>query len=182
MSLLIVGTDVTIVNVALPSIRQDLHASLSGLQWSVDAYTLVIGSLLMASGSTADRFGRRRVFQTGLALFTLGSLLCSVATSVQALILFRCLQALGGSMLNPVALSIVSNTFTESRARARAMGVWGAVFGISLALGPVAGLSATKSTANSWYPPNITTSFITPEVGLPPMLVSSKLWRCRCKG
>src|ERR1700745_4374358 len=79
MSLLIVGIDVTIVNVALPSIRQDLRASLSGLQWSVDAYTLVIGSLLMASGSTADRFGRRRVFQTGLALFTLGSLLCSVA-------------------------------------------------------------------------------------------------------
>ena len=72
MSLLIVGTDVTIVNVALPSIRQDLHASLSGLQWSVDAYTLVIGSLLMASGSAADRFGRRRVFQAGLALFTLG--------------------------------------------------------------------------------------------------------------
>src|SRR5580692_1740076 len=148
MSLLIVGTDVTIVNVALPSIRQDLHASLSGLQWSVDAYTLVIGSLLMASGSTADRFGRRRVFQIGLALFTLGSLLCSVATSVQALILFRCLQALGGSMLNPVALSIVSNTFTERRARARAMGVWGAVFGISLALGPV--LGGLLVTTVSW--------------------------------
>jgi EmrB/QacA subfamily drug resistance transporter len=135
MSLLIVGTDVTIVNVALPAIRQALHASLSGLQWSVDAYTLVIGSLLMASGSTADRFGRRRVFQIGLVLFTLGSLLCSLATSVTALVLFRCLQALGGSMLNPVALSIVSNTFTEPRARARAMGVWGAVFGVSLALG-----------------------------------------------
>lgn len=139
MSLLIVGIDVTIVNVALPSIRQDLHASLSGLQWSVDAYTLVIGSLLMASGSTADRFGRRRVFQIGLALFTLGSLLCSLAPNVTALVIFRCLQALGGSMLNPVALSIISNTFTEPRARARAMGVWGAVFGISLALGPVVG-------------------------------------------
>src|SRR5689334_2232844 len=139
MSLLIVGIDVTIVNVALPSIRQDLHASLSGLQWSVDAYTLVIGSLLMASGSTADRFGRRRVFQIGLALFTLGSLLCSLAPSVTALVIFRCVQALGGSMLNPVALSIISNTFTEPRARARAMGVWGAVFGISLALGPVVG-------------------------------------------
>jgi EmrB/QacA subfamily drug resistance transporter len=148
MSLLIVGTDVTIVNVALPSIRQDLHASLSGLQWSVDAYTLVLGSLLMASGSTADRFGRRRVFQTGLALFTLGSLLCSLSTSVTALILFRCLQALGGSMLNPVALSIVSNTFTERRARARAMGVWGAVFGISLALGPV--LGGLLVTTVSW--------------------------------
>src|SRR6201999_2213068 len=82
MSLLIVGIDVTIVNVALPAIRQGLHASLSGLQWSVDAYTLVIGSLLMASGSMADRFGRRRVFQTGLVLFTIGSLLCSLAPSV----------------------------------------------------------------------------------------------------
>jgi EmrB/QacA subfamily drug resistance transporter len=148
MSLLIVGTDVTIVNVALPAIRQDLHASLSGLQWSVDAYTLVIGSLLMASGSTADRFGRRRVFQTGLALFTLGSLLCSLATSVTALVIFRCLQALGGSMLNPVALSIISNTFTERQARARAMGVWGAVFGISLAIGPV--LGGLLVTTVSW--------------------------------
>jgi EmrB/QacA subfamily drug resistance transporter len=139
MSLLIVGIDVTIVNVALPSIRHELHASLSGLQWSVDAYTLVIGSFLMASGSMADRFGRRRVFQAGLALFTLGSLLCGLSTSVTELVAFRCLQALGGSMLNPVALSIISNTFTERRARARAMGIWGAVFGVSLAMGPVLG-------------------------------------------
>jgi MFS family permease len=139
MSLLIVGTDSTIVNVALPAIRRELRASLTGLQWSVDTYTLVIGSLLMASGSMADRFGRRRVFQIGLVVFTLGSLLCSLAWSVTALVVFRGVQALGGSMLNPVALSIVSNTFTEPRARARAMGVWGAVFGISLALGPVIG-------------------------------------------
>src|SRR6185437_3574284 len=153
MSLLIVGIDVTIVNVALPAIRQGLHASLSGLQWSVDAYTLVIGSLLMASGSTADRFGRRRVFQTGLVLFTIGSLLCSLAPSVTALVIFRCLQALGGSMLNPVALSIVSNTFTERRARARAMGAWAAVFGISLALGPVVGgllVTAVSGRAIFW--------------------------------
>jgi EmrB/QacA subfamily drug resistance transporter len=139
MSLLIVGTDSTIVNIALPAIRRGLGASLSGLQWSVDAYTLVIASFLMASGSMADRFGRRRVFQIGLALFTLGSLLCSLATSVTLLVVFRCLQALGGSMLNPVALSIVTNTFTERQARARAMGIWSAVFGISLALGPVLG-------------------------------------------
>src|ERR1700759_3833821 len=139
MSLLIVGTDSTIVNVALPSIRRDLHASLSGLQWSVDAYTLVIASFLMVSGSMGDRFGRRRGFQTGLALFTLGSLLCSLAPNVTLLVVFRCLQALGGSMLNPVALSIVSNTFTERKARARALGIWGAVFGVSLALGPVLG-------------------------------------------
>jgi len=148
MSLLIVGIDVTIVNVALPAIGRGLHASLSDLQWSVDAYTLVLASLLMASGSTADRFGRRRVFQIGLVLFTLGSLLCSLATSVSALVLFRCLQALGGSMLNPVALSIITNVFTEPRARARAMGVWGAVFGMSLALGPV--LGGLLVTSLSW--------------------------------
>jgi EmrB/QacA subfamily drug resistance transporter len=148
MSLLIVGIDVTIVNVALPSIGQGLHASLSDLQWTVDAYTLVLGSLLMASGSTADRFGRRRLFQIGLVLFTLGSLLCSLSTSVLALVIFRCLQALGGSMLNPVALSIISNTFTERKERARAMGIWGAVFGISLALGPVIG--GVLVTSLSW--------------------------------
>ena len=148
MSLLIVGIDVTIVNVALPAIGRGLHASLSDLQWSVDAYTLVLASVLMASGSTADRFGRRRVFQVGLVLFTLGSLLCSLAASVGALVLFRCLQALGGSMLNPVALSIISNTFTQPRARARAMGVWGAVFGMSLALGPV--LGGLLVTSLSW--------------------------------
>src|SRR5579875_4121466 len=81
MSLLIVGLDNTIVNVALPSIRRELHASVSGLQWTVAAYTLVLASLLMLSGSTADRIGRRRIFQTGLILFTVGSLLCSVAPS-----------------------------------------------------------------------------------------------------
>jgi EmrB/QacA subfamily drug resistance transporter len=148
MSLLIVGIDVTIVNVALPSIGRGLHASLSDLQWTIDAYTLVLASLLMASGSTADRFGRRRVFQVGLVMFTLGSLLCSLSTSDTELVIFRCLQALGGSMLNPVALSIISNTFTERRARARAMGVWGAVFGISLALGPV--LGGVLVTGLSW--------------------------------
>ena len=139
LSLLVVGIDVTIVNVALPAIQHDLHASVSGLQWTVDAYTLVLASLLMLSGSTADRLGRRRVFQLGLLIFTAGSLLCSLAPTLPLLIAFRCVQALGGSMLNPVALSIVANTFTERRARARALGVWSAVFGVSLALGPALG-------------------------------------------
>ena len=139
MSLFIVGIDVTIVNVALPSIQHDLHASISSLQWTVDAYTLVLACLLMLSGSIADRFGRRRVFQIGLALFSLGSLLCSVAPSVGWLIAFRALQAIGGSMLNPVALSIIANTFTDPKERAKAMGIWGGVVGISLALGPVLG-------------------------------------------
>jgi EmrB/QacA subfamily drug resistance transporter len=139
MSLLIVGLDNTIVNVALPSIGRELHASVSELQWTVDAYTLVLASLLMLGGSMGDRLGRRRVFQMGLALFTLGSLLCSAAPSLGWLIAFRMLQAVGGSMLNPVAMSIIRNVFTDARERAQAIGMWGATIGISLALGPVLG-------------------------------------------
>ena len=139
MSLLIVGLDTTIVNVALPAIRRDLDASVSGLQWVIDAYTLVLASLLMLSGSTADRVGRKRVFQAGLVVFSLGSLLCGVASSLELLIAFRVLQAIGGSMLNPVAMSIIRNVFDDPRERAVAIGMWGAVFGVSMALGPVLG-------------------------------------------
>ena len=139
MSLFIVGLDVTIVNVALPTIKDGFHAQLSDLQWIMDAYTLVLASFLMLAGSTADRLGRRRIFRIGLILFTLGSLMCSIAPSLGWLVVARVVQALGGSMLNPVALSIVTNTFTETRERARAIGVWGAVFGLSMALGPVIG-------------------------------------------
>ncbi len=139
MSLLIVSIDNTILNVALPSVQRDLHASTSGLQWAVDAYTLVLAALLMLAGSTADRIGRKRVFMTGLVVFTLGSLLCSLAPDLSSLVVFRMIQAVGGSMLNPVAMSIITNTFTDARERARAIGVWGAVVGISMAAGPLVG-------------------------------------------
>ena len=139
MSLLIVGLDVTIVNVALPSIGREFHAPVSGLQWTVDAYTLVLASLLMLSGSTADRLGRRRTFVIGLLTFAAGSLLCSLAPNLTMLIVFRMVQAVGGSMLNPVAMSIITNTFTIPRERAQAIGVWAAVVGVSMALGPVVG-------------------------------------------
>ena len=139
LSLLIFGLDNTIVNVALPAIRRDLHASISGLQWTIDAYTLVVASFLMLAGSTGDRLGRRRTFQAGLVVFTIGSLLCSLAPGLGWLVAFRMLQAVGGSMLNPVAMSIIVNTFTDPRERARAVGLWGAVYGVSLALGPVVG-------------------------------------------
>lgn len=139
MSLFIVGLDATIVNLALPSIRQDLGASVTGLQWTVDAYTLVLAALLVLSGSMADRLGRRRTFQAGLVLFSAGSLLCSVAPNVGLLIVFRMVQAAGGSMMNPVAMSIITNTFTEKRERARAIGVWGGVVGLSMAAGPLVG-------------------------------------------
>ncbi|BCY08019.1 MFS transporter [Actinoplanes sp. L3-i22] len=139
MSLLIISLDVTIVNIALPAIRADLGSSVSGLQWTIDAFAVVIASLLVLSGSTADRVGRRRIFQTGLAIFTVASLLCSVAPGLSWLIAFRVLQAIGASMMNPVAMSIITNTFTEPRERAKAIGAWGAVNGFGLALGPVVG-------------------------------------------
>ncbi len=145
MSLLLVGMDVTIVNVALPSIQHDLHASLSGLQWIMDAYTLVVASLLMLAGSMSDRFGRRRTFQTGLTLFMAGSLLCSLAHTIGQLIAYRAIQGLGASMLNPVALSIVANVFTDPKDRAKAVGVWGAVGGLSFALGPLLGGALTQT-------------------------------------
>ena len=144
-SLLLVGMDVTIVNVALPAIQHDLHASLADLQWVLDAYTLVVATLLMLSGSMSDRFGRRLVFQIGLTLFCAGSLLCSMAHTIGGLILFRAMQGLGASMLNPVALSIIANVFPQPKDRARAVGIWGAVAGLSLALGPVIGGALTQT-------------------------------------
>ena len=139
VSLLIVGLDATIVNAALPSIGRSFHSALSGLQWTIDAYTLVLASLLILSGSAGDRFGRRRVFLTGLVLFSAGSLACALAPSLGLLVAFRALQAIGGAMLSPSAMAIVRNTFTDPRERAQAIGVFAAMFGISMALGPVLG-------------------------------------------
>ncbi|MGW2559921.1 MFS transporter [Streptomyces sp. NPDC001514] len=145
MSLLIVSLDNTVLNVALPSMRRELGATVAGMQWTIDAYTLVLASLLMLAGSTADRIGRRKVFKTGLVLFTLGSVLCSLAPNLESLVAFRMIQAVGGSMLNPVAMSIITNTFTAPRERARAIGAWGGVVGISMAAGPLIGGLLTET-------------------------------------
>lgn len=139
LSLLIVTMDATIVNVAIPSIRAAFGASPSQLQWVIDVYTLVLASLMLLSGATADRFGRRRTFQLGLTVFALASLLCSLAPNIELLIAARFLQAIGGSMLNPVAMSIITQVFTGRVERARAVGVWGGVVGISMAMGPIVG-------------------------------------------
>ena len=117
--LLVVGLDATIVNIALPAIHRSLGSSLAGLQWTVDAYTLVLASLLILAGSTADRVGRKRVFQLGLVVFSLGSLLCALAPTEGALIAARVLQAIGGSMLSPVAMSIIRTVFVDPAERAR---------------------------------------------------------------
>jgi len=145
LSLFIVGLDITVVNVALPSIGRELDAGVSGLQWTIDAYTVVLASLLMFSGSMADRLGRKRTFVAGLAVFSAASVLCSLAPTVEALVAFRVLQAVGASMLTPVAMSIITNTFTDPRERAQAVGIWGAVFGVSMALGPIVGGAAVSS-------------------------------------
>ena len=143
LSLLIVSMDATIVNVAIPSIRADFNASASGIQWVIDIYTLVLASLLLLSGATGDRFGRRRTFQVGLTVFAVGSLLCSLAPNIETLIAARLLQAVGGSMMNPVAMSIITQVFTDRVERARAIGIWGGVIGISMALGPIARARST---------------------------------------
>ena len=139
ISMIVVVMDISIVNVALPAMGRDLHASESGLQWTVDAYSLVLAGFLVLSGATADRVGRRRVFQVGLACFGLGSLLCGLAPGIGWLIAARVLQAIGGTMLNPATLAIVANTFTGAAERARAIGVFGSMSGLALALGPILG-------------------------------------------
>jgi EmrB/QacA subfamily drug resistance transporter len=146
MSLLMVSLDNTVLNVALPSMQRELRTTVSGLQWTIDAYSIVLAGLLMLSGSTADRIGRRRTFQAGLAIFTAASLLCSLASSLAWLVGFRMLQAIGGSMLNPVAMSIITNVFTDPRERARAIGAWSGVVGISMSAGPVIGGLLVETT------------------------------------
>lgn len=150
MSLFLVGLDITAINVALPDIGRQLDADLSGLQWTVSVYTVVMASLLLLAGSTADRLGRKRTLLIGLTVFTCASLLCSLASSVEMLIAFRVLQGVGASMLNPVAMSIITNTFTEPRERAQAVGVWGAVFGVSMALGPIVGGGLVSTVGWEW--------------------------------
>ena len=139
LSLLMVGLDDTIVSIALPTIARDFHASISGLQWIADGYTLVLASLLIFGGATADRFGRRRVFRVGLAVFTAASALCSLAPDLGWLIACRVLQAVGGCMLNPVAVSIISSVFPNRADRARAIAIWVGMFGLGMALGPTLG-------------------------------------------
>jgi EmrB/QacA subfamily drug resistance transporter len=138
-SIVVVVMDISIVTVALPAIRRDLGASVSGLQWTVDAYTLVLAGFLVLAGSTADRIGRKRVFLCGLAVFGFGSLLCSLAPGIGWLIAARAVQAVGGTMLNPVAMAIVATTFPVPAERARAIGVFGSMSGLALALGPILG-------------------------------------------
>lgn len=139
LSMLLVGLDTTIVNVGLPAIGDGLGVGTRSLEWVVDAYTVVLASLLISSGALADRLGRRRVFRCGLLVFGAASLACAIAPSLGALVAARVVQGVGASMLSPVALAIVVNAMPDPRERAQAIGIWASVFGLSMAAGPVAG-------------------------------------------
>ena len=142
--------DVAIVNVALPSIKNDLHFSEQGLQWVITAYAIMFGGVLLLGGRMADLLGRRRLFLSGVALFTVSSLAAGFAWSEASLIFFRATQGLGGALLAPAALSILTTMFAEGRERNIALGVWGAVSGSGAAAGVLLGGFLTSSLAWSW--------------------------------
>ena len=142
--------DATIVNVALPSIQRGLHFSASNLQWVVNAYTLIFGGFLLLGGRAADLIGRKRLFAAGIALFSLASLLNGLAQSPTMLIVGRGLQGLGGALLSPAALSIITTTFTETRERTRALGVWSAIAAGGGAVGLLLGGVLTDLTSWPW--------------------------------
>ena len=142
--------DIAIVNVALPSIRTDLHFSQENLQWVITAYSIVFGGFLLLGGRLADLLGRRRLFVVGLALFTVSSLLDGLSWSEGSLIAFRACQGLGAAMVSPAALSILTTTFTEGGERNVALGVWGAASGSGSAVGVLLGGALTSGLSWPW--------------------------------
>src|SRR3982751_3032585 len=134
-----INLDTTIVNVALPTLVRDLDASTRQLQWIVDSYNLVFAAFVLAAGSISDRYGRKGALLTGLGIFAAGSVLGSRATSPGQLIAIRGVIGLGAAVIFPATLSILTNVFTERSERARAIGLWGAMTGVGVALGPICG-------------------------------------------
>lgn len=139
LSLFVVGIDVTAVNLALPAIRADLHGTVSEQQWMVSSYTLVLAAVMISAGAIGDRFGRKRIFLLGLVIFGVGSIVCAVAGDPMILIIGRAVQGVGGAMLNPMALAVIRVAFTDDAGRARAIGIWSAMFPVSMAFGPIVG-------------------------------------------
>ena len=163
--------DVAIVNVALPSIKTDLHFSATNLQWVISAYAILFGGALLLGGRLADLLGRRRLFVTGLALFSASSLLCGLAWSEGSLIAFRGLQGLGGALLAPAALALLMTTFAEGRERNLALGIYGAASGSGAAVGVLLGGILTSYLSWSWI------FFINVPVGLAAIALTPWLLR-----
>ena len=141
--------DITIVNIALPSIQSDLNASLSSLQWVVDAYALTLASFLLVFGSLGDRLGRKRIFSIGFGVFTLASLLCGLSKDATVLNFFRALQGVGGAGMFATSLALIAQEF-EGGQRASAIGVWGATVGGAVAIGPLVGGAITDAFGWEW--------------------------------
>src|SRR5690348_1216901 len=135
----VINLDTTIVNVALPTLVRELHASNSQLQWVVDAYNLLFAASVLAAGSLSDRFGRKGMLLAGLSVFGLASVAGGLTDSPGQLIAARAVMGVGSAMVFPSTLSLISNVFTERRERALAIGLWGAVTGVAIALGPIVG-------------------------------------------
>jgi len=163
--------DISIVNVALPSIKTDLHFSQENLQWVLTGYSIFFGGFLLLGGRLADLLGRRRLFMAGLSVFTVSSLLNGLAWSEGTLIAFRCLQGLGAAMMSPAALSILTTTFQEGRERNKALGIWGAVAGSGGAVGVLLGGVLTSAFSWPWI------FFVNVPVGVAVIAVSSRLLR-----
>ena len=139
LALLVISLDNTVLNLALPSISRDLGATLNGLQWIVDAYTLVFAALLLTVGSIGDRFGRKKVLQGGLIVFGAFSLGAALSRSTGTLIAMRALMGIGGAAIMPSTLSIITATFRDPKERAQAIAVWAATFGLGTGIGPLVG-------------------------------------------
>jgi MFS family permease len=139
LSAFLVNLDTTLVDVALPAMVRELHATTTQLQWVVDAYNLVFAALLLACGSLSDRFGRKGMLLAGLTVVGTASLAGGFTTSPEQLIAARAVMGLGAAMTFPATLSLISNVFTERTERARAIGLWGAIAGVAIALGPIVG-------------------------------------------
>src|SRR6201995_3846039 len=135
----LVNLDTTMVNVALPAMVRELHATTTQLQWVVDAYSLVFAALLLTFGSLSDGFGRKGMLLAGLTVFGAASLAGGFTTSPAQLIAARAVMGLGAAMTFPATLSLISNVFVQRRERARAIGLWGAIAGVAIALGPIVG-------------------------------------------
>jgi MFS family permease len=140
--------DITVVNVALPSIRESLGANFTDLQWVVDAYALTLAALVLTAGSLADRIGRRRLFAIGLGIFSFASLLCAISPDPTFLNLARALQGIGGAVMFAVSLALLAQEFPAGRERATAMGIYGASIGVAVAAWPRSE-SPTRSCARA---------------------------------